>query len=157
MKYILFVATNQDMLLFKLLNFLGVLLTEACYCLQLYGKWDFRNLLTVLCGLRCFDESKSVRRGPQNPRGAPQTKILIRTSALGLSKYGVHWRPFKMFCTSWTWNHHLLYHVIVRPIKNQPPSSKEWALAQSTWDIPYPYWKIFLFRYQIFKSYFFCH
>ena len=28
------VATNQDMILFKLLTFNGVLLTDACYCLQ---------------------------------------------------------------------------------------------------------------------------
>ena len=33
----IFVATNQDVLLFKLLTFFGVLLFEACYCLQLYG------------------------------------------------------------------------------------------------------------------------
>ena len=39
MEYIL-VATNQDVLLFKLLNFFGVLLTEACYCLRLYGTYD---------------------------------------------------------------------------------------------------------------------
>ena len=31
------VATNQDVLLFKLLTFLGVLLTETCYCSRLYG------------------------------------------------------------------------------------------------------------------------
>ena len=31
MKYILVVATNQDVLLFKLLTFFGVLLTETCY------------------------------------------------------------------------------------------------------------------------------
>ena len=35
MEYIL-VATNQDVQLFKLLTFWGVLLTEACYYLRLY-------------------------------------------------------------------------------------------------------------------------
>ena len=34
----LIVATNQDVLLFKLLTFLGVLLTKRYYCLQLYGN-----------------------------------------------------------------------------------------------------------------------
>ena len=34
----LIVATIQDVLLFKLLTFWGVLLTEACYCSRLYGK-----------------------------------------------------------------------------------------------------------------------
>ena len=29
---------NQDVLLFKLMTFWGVLLTEACYCLRLHGK-----------------------------------------------------------------------------------------------------------------------
>ena len=32
-----------------------------------------------------------------------------------------------------------------------------WTPAQSAWDIPYLNRKIFLFRYQIFKSDFFCH
>ena len=32
-------ATNQDVLLIKLLSFFGVLLTEACYCSRLYGSW----------------------------------------------------------------------------------------------------------------------
>ena len=41
----LLVAINQDMLLFKLLSFWGVLLTQVCYCLRLYSNWiDSRNL-----------------------------------------------------------------------------------------------------------------
>ena len=37
MEYIV-LATNQDVLLFKLLNFFGVLLTETCYYSRLYGS-----------------------------------------------------------------------------------------------------------------------
>jgi hypothetical protein len=42
---LLLIATNQEVLLFKLLILWGgatnrdVLLTEACYCSQLYGMW----------------------------------------------------------------------------------------------------------------------
>ena len=36
----LVVATNQNMLLFKLLTFLGLLLTEACYCLGLFSIYS---------------------------------------------------------------------------------------------------------------------
>ena len=36
----LLVATNQYVLLFKLLTFWGVLLTETCYCSRLYGRSD---------------------------------------------------------------------------------------------------------------------
>ena len=42
-EYILVVATNQDVLLFKFLTFFGVLLTEACYCSRLYGKYVVLN------------------------------------------------------------------------------------------------------------------
>ena len=68
MKYIL-VATNQDVLLFKLLTSWGgatnrdVLLTEACYCSRLYGILiDYRTplllrlLLSVLM-LSCFQHA----------------------------------------------------------------------------------------------------
>ena len=41
MRYILVVATNQDVLLFKLLTFLGVLLTETCYLPRRATARDF--------------------------------------------------------------------------------------------------------------------
>ena len=40
----LFVATNQDLILIKLMTFFEVLLTEMCYCLRLYGTLNGLHL-----------------------------------------------------------------------------------------------------------------
>ena len=94
MEYIL-VATNHDMLLFKLLTFWGGgggLLTEACYCSRLYG---IRILLTCKRRNRFFPSTAT-------NNSFVSLYILKHFSAQSVSVSIICWTLFQIFIsTSW--------------------------------------------------------
>ena len=101
----LIVATNQDVLLFKLLTFLGVLLTKRYYCLQLYG-----NL--------CLNFARQARQDGKKRKENHTTKVTKIPINKGW-KYGGNKKQDLLKTTFMTLNKIFDYLTLFPPVWNQ--------------------------------------
>ena len=81
-------------------------------------------------------------------QSTPTKKILSKHHH---ASFGPHQFSNKVWYPEWSWQK---LRTFIYPFFLVYITQRE---AESAWDIPYLNRKIFLFRYQIFKSYFFCH